>query len=58
MNIYIVKTTSTCYSNYYVAAESQEEAEEKFWDGEHDGGTDVDWQNENVYEVKDTGEKA
>lgn len=56
MNKYIVYTTATVSNRYTVVANSEEEAEEKFFSGEYeDYQEDLDWcgdSSEEVYKVE------
>lgn len=51
MKTFKIVTTSRAYSEYFVEADSAEEAEAKFWDGESTGGETTDYADEEVVET-------
>lgn len=53
MKTFKVTTTSTCISTYLVDAETQEEAMDNFWDGQFYNEEEIDFQNEDIIEVKE-----
>ena len=50
-NIYTIITTSTLHSEYRVKANSEEEAEEKFYSGEHYDTQELDEENVDITEI-------
>ena len=49
MSKYIIHTKWTGYTNYFIEADSEEEAEERFYNGDYDGNINEDLVNVGMY---------
>jgi len=46
---YMIRTKWTGYTKYFLEADSVEEAEERFYNGDYDGNTEEELVNESMY---------
>lgn len=58
MKKFKITTTTDCWSEYVVEAETEQEARDKFFDGEWISEEDVDFRNETVEDVEEIEEVA
>lgn len=50
--VWKITTKSTCITTYHVDAETQEEAEDNFWEGQYYNENEIDFQDEDIIETK------
>ncbi|MCK9463428.1 MAG: hypothetical protein M0R80_27730 [Proteobacteria bacterium] len=60
MKNWTITSTTTCWTDTEVWAETEEEAREKFLNGEYDAdkSIDIDFQDEEIQSVKEYGEEV
>jgi len=53
MKTFKITTHSTCITTYLVDADTEAQAEELFWEGAFYDEDEIDFQNEDIFEVEE-----